>query len=287
MIDLSVIMATYKDEPIFLETCIESVLNQTYKNFNFVIVIEPDETNIDILRRAETRDNRVQVLKNDSRLGIASSRNRAILKSYDKYIAIIDGDDYCAPERFEKQIAFLEANPDVNVVGSNMYLVDRDSNIVGQRHYPKSNESIERYFLLTMGIANPSVMVRRKDMEEVGLFNPKLSKAEDMELWLRFLRNGKKMHNLQENLVYYRLPTGSNSKRNKLHMQNIYSARKEHSKFIWNFPERILSLLFWFLVNHVPDSLIDYVLSLNVVSRLRKYSFAEPLRISSELKQPK
>lgn len=278
MIDLSVIMTTYKDEPVFLETCIESVLNQTYKNFNFVIVIEPDETNIDILRHVETRDNRVKVLKNDRRLGIAGSRNRAILESYGKYIAIIDGDDYCAPERFEKQITFLEANPDVNVVGSNMYLVDRDGNILGQRHYPESNESIKKYFLLTMGIANPTVMVRRKDMEEVGLFNPKLSKAEDMELWLRFLRNGKKMHNLQERLVYYRLPTGGNSKRNKLHIQNIYSARKEHSKFIWSFPERALSLLFWFLVNHIPDALIDYVLSLNVVSKLRKYTPAEPFK---------
>ena len=83
-------------------------------------------------------------------------------ESSGKYIALMDSDDYCAPDRFEKQLGFLEDNPDVSVVGSNMYLIDGSDNITGERKYPEMHEKIERSFLLTMAVANPSVIFRKK-----------------------------------------------------------------------------------------------------------------------------
>ena len=269
MYELSVVMATYKENPVFLKTCIDSVLNQTFRDFEFLMTIEPDETNMDFLDGVAKTDSRIKILENTSRLGVAGSRNRAILESSGKYIALIDGDDYCAPDRFEKQLSFLEDNPDVSVVGSNMYLIDENDNIIGERKYPELHEDIKRRFLLTMAVANPSVILRRRDIAEVGLFEDKFYKAEDFELWLRFLANNKRMYNLQENLVYYRIQDNSNRKRGILHFKNVYISRKKYSKLIWPLRIRVLSLLLFFLVSCIPNVFLNYLLNLRIASKLR------------------
>ncbi|MBI3378871.1 MAG: glycosyltransferase [Nitrospirae bacterium] len=269
MHDLSVVMATYNENPIFLKACINSILNQTFRNFEFIIVVEPQEKNMGFLSGVESSDNRVRILKNETRLGVAGSRNRAILESSGKYIALMDSDDYCAPDRFEKQLGFFGDNPDVSVAGSNMYLLDKDDNITGERKYPEFHSKIQRSFLLTMAVANPSVMFRKKDIDEVGLFDDRLYKSEDFELWLRFLAHNKKMHNLQENLIYYRMPALHNEKRGHMHWRNNYIARKRYSRLIWPLHLRFLSLLLFFLVSRLPDVFLDYLLNLKIAERIK------------------
>ncbi|MDP3259173.1 MAG: glycosyltransferase [Thermodesulfovibrionales bacterium] len=269
MHDLSVVMATYNENPIFLKACIDSILNQTFRNFEFIIAAEPQEKNMEFLSGVESADKRVKILRNETRLGVASSRNRAIMESSGKYIALMDGDDYCALDRFEKQLSFLEDNPDVSVVGSNLYLIDEDDNIIGERKYPEFHSKIKRSFLLTMAVANPSVIFRKKDIDEVGLFDDRLYKAEDFELWFRFLANNKIMHNLQENLVYYRIQDNSNKKRGTLHFRNVYISRKRYSKLIWPLHIRFLSLFLFFLVSRIPNVFLDYLLNLRIVNRMK------------------
>lgn len=269
MYDLSVVMATYNENLIFLRSCINSILNQTFRNFEFIVVVEPREKNIAFLSSVEDADKRVKILRNETRLGVAGSRNRAIMKSSGKYIALMDGDDYCAPDRFEKQLSFLANNPDISVVGSNMYLIDEDDNIIGERKYHELHEKIKRGFLLTMAVANPSVICRKKDIDEVGLFDDRLYKSEDFELWLRFLANNKRMHNLQESLVYYRYQDNSNKKRGTLHFRNVYISRKRYSKLIWPLHVRFLSLLLFFLVSCIPNVFLDSLLNLRIVSRIK------------------
>lgn len=269
MHDLSVVMATYNENPVFLKACVNSILNQTFRNFEFIVVVEPREKNIEFLSSVEDADKRVKILRNETRLGVAGSRNRAIMESSGKYIALMDGDDYCAPDRFEKQLSFLEDNYDVSVAGSNLYLIDEDDNITGERKYPEFHDKIKRSFLLTMAVANPSVIFRKKDIDEVGLFDDRLYKAEDFELWLRFLANNKIMHNLQKNLVYYRIQDNSNKKRGTLHFRNVYISRKRYSKLIWPLHIRFLSLFLFFLVSRIPNVFLDYLLNLRIVSRIK------------------
>lgn len=268
--ELTVIMATYNENIGFLNTCINSVLHQTFQDFEFIIVIEPEETNAVFLEAVSDKDARVRILQNKSRLGVAASRNSAILNSCGRYIAIIDGDDYCCPNRFEKQINFLEHNADVSVVGSNMLLVDENDKIIGERQYPEMHNRIKNLFLLTMAIANPTVMIRRKDINDVGFFDNSLHKAEDFELWLRFLAKNKKMHNLQENLVYYRVPTSHNERRGQIHWNNNYNARKKHGKFIWPLHQRIMSMLFFFVISHMPENYLNSLIRFNAVNRIKK-----------------
>jgi len=271
---LSVIMATYNDRPAFLQTCIQSVLNQTFKDFEFIIVAEPDEANVEILKSAADMDNRIKLLINGSRLGLAGSRNKAIEEGSGKYIAIIDGDDYCDLTRFEQQVNFLNKYSDVSVLGSNMYLINEQDKIVGERDYPEMHKKIKGFFLITMGIANPTVMVKRKDIDEVGLFNEKFTKAEDFELWMRFLGNKKRMHNIQQKLVYYRLPPKGVSKRNRIHLRNIYAARLKYSKSIWKFYLRFPSLFFWFLASRIPEGVLDSLLHFRIVNHIKKIKSA-------------
>jgi glycosyltransferase involved in cell wall biosynthesis len=231
--------------------------------------VEPDEMNLNFLKEIVQTDQRIKIFKNDNKLGVASSRNRAITQSNGQFIAIIDGDDYCDIKRFEKQLGFLKENPHIGIVGSNMYLVDGNNNIVGERKYPELHEDIKKHFLLTMSIANPTVMIRRKDLGGTGLFDTKFSKAEDFELWLRFLALNKQMHNLQENLVYYRIQTTHNEKRGAIHWKNNYSARKRYSKFIWNFYERCPSLIFFYIMHHTPKYFLDNLLDLKIVDKIK------------------
>lgn len=262
-------MSTYDENPNYLKNCIDSVLEQTYKDFEFIIVIEPDETNIDVLKVLSSTEKRLKILRNDIKLGVAASRNRGIKEGSGKYIAIIDGDDYCDPRRFEKQFQFLENNPEITLVGTNMFLVDEDNNIIGARIYPEIHNDIKKYFLFADAVANPTLMVRRKDLEVVGLFDTDFTKSEDFELWLRLLSKGKKMYNLQEKLVYYRVPTNHNEKRGKLHWHNNYIARKRYSKAIWPLYKRFFSLFFYFIICHLPDVCLEWLLSMKIVSRIK------------------
>lgn len=182
---------------------------------------------------------------------------------------MIDSDDYCDVTRFEKQLSFLKNNPDISVVGSNLFLVNSADRITGQRKYPELHDGIKKYFLQTMSIANPSVMTRKADFDDIGLFNPQFPKAEDLELWLRFLVRDRKMYNIQENLVYFRIPDKQVEKRGHRHYKYNYLARKKYSKFIWLFHERLPSLIGYFLISHAPDTIIKVILSHKISNKIK------------------
>jgi len=191
------------------------------------------------------------------------------MESSGKYIALIDGDDYCDLRRFEMQVKFLEDNPFVSVVGSNMYLVDENNKIIGQRIYPETHVDIKGKFLFSNAIANPTVLLRRKDFVDIGFFDIKLSKAEDFELWLRFLANGGEMHNLQEKLVYYKVQTKQSDRRGAVHWKNNYTVRKKYSKLIWPLHSRCMSLFILFIISHTPRFFSDYILNSKLVKKIK------------------
>jgi GT2 family glycosyltransferase len=121
-----------------------------------------------------------------------------------------------------------------------------------------------------MAVGNPTVMIRREDLRQTGFFDSHFVKAEDFELWLRFLANGKVMHNLQENLVYYRIQGNHNEKRGKIHWRNNYLARKRYSRAIWEWNERIFTLSIYFILSHVPDTFVEKLFSLTAVDKMKR-----------------
>jgi glycosyltransferase involved in cell wall biosynthesis len=269
MPELSVIMTTYKESLVFLKQCVDSVLNQTFKDYEFNIVIEPDEINLDFLQNVQASDRRVNILQNGKKLGKSESRNHAIKNSRGEYIAFVDSDDYCEPTRFEKQIQIFQNKSNISVVGANIHLIDNNNNILGERNYPELYRDIKKNFLFKMAIAHPTIMVQKKDLIDVGVFNNNISRAEDFELWLRFLVKDKEMYNIQEKLVYYRIPVDFDYKRGTIHYKNYYAALKEHSKFIWPFYERFFSLVFFFVISMLPNYFLNYLVNTSIIKKIK------------------
>lgn len=262
-------MPVYKESLGHLEKSIQGVLGQRYRDFEYVIAAEPNEENIALLEDIEKTDSRMKVIRNKVRLGVAETRNTAIRECSGEYVAFVDADDISHPDRFEKQLRFLEENPDISVVGSNMLLVDEHDNVFGERKYPETHEEVRKAFLLTMPLANPTVMVRHNDLKELGIFDSKLVKSEDFELWMRFLANGRRFYNLQDKLISYRIPAGHNEKRPVIHWVNNYVVRKNFSKSIWPFHQRIVSQSAYFLISRVPEVFLDTLLSLSLVNQIK------------------
>ena len=114
---VSVIMANYKTKIEYLQEAIDSILNQTYRNFELIIIDDcSQDESVDYIK--SINDNRVRLLINDKNSGPAVTRNRGLEVAKGKYIAIMDSDDISMPTRLEKQVAYMEMNPDVFVCGT-------------------------------------------------------------------------------------------------------------------------------------------------------------------------
>ena len=114
---ISVIMSTYNEKEIWVKEAVDSILNQTVNDFEFIIIVDKPDNNkiIDLLHEYEMNDKRVKVYINNKNLGLVKSLNKAIRLSNGKFIARMDADDYSYPQRFEKQLNLLQNNPDVSL----------------------------------------------------------------------------------------------------------------------------------------------------------------------------
>ena len=144
---LSVIMASKDENILFLHKCVESILNQTFSDFIFYIIIEVNDSNIQYFKDLSEKHKKVVLLINNKRPGVSMARNIGFHHSKSKYVAIIDSDDFYDINKFERQITFLEKNKEICLVGSNLFLVDSKNNIIGQRLYPENPTEIRKQFL--------------------------------------------------------------------------------------------------------------------------------------------
>lgn len=207
---ISVIIAIYNGQKYIKET-IESVLNQSYKNFEILVVVNcsNDET-IEILKSFD--DNRMKIFETNI-CQLNFNLNYALLQSSGEYIARIDADDIAVYDRFEKQVECIQKY-NYDVVGSNIEYMDEDSKFIGYKKCPETNERIRNYIYYKGTIVHPSVMFKKISiLKYSGYMGGKVS--EDYDLWLRLMRdNSIKFYNIQENLTKYRIHS-SQSKGNK------------------------------------------------------------------------
>ena len=270
---VSIVMATRNENPRFLNECIQSLINQTFTNYNLYIVIDKkNDRNFNYLNKICQENDNFNLLINSNSSGVSSSRNFGIKNSDkdSKFISIVDSDDFYHELKLEKQVNILCRNKEYSVVGTNLFLVDQKSKIIGERLYPKLNKDILKQFLFKMPIANSSILLRKKDLLEIGLFNEDLKKAEDFELWLRFLAKKKQMYNIQKKLVFYRSPNDENLKRGREHYKNYYNVFKRNSKNIWPLYKRIIPLLLFYVIKLLPNNILSILLNTKFVFMLKK-----------------
>lgn len=199
MIDnkISVIMAVYNGEKYIKDT-IDSILNQEYNNFELIIVDDcSQDRTVDIIQ--SFRDSRIILLRNDRNMKLAYSLNRAIEKSSGYYIARMDADDICAPNRFTKQVKYMEQNPSVAVLGGCAKQFGASEELL---RYPKNHEKIKIELLFGNPLCHPAVMFRK---DKIGQwYDPKIKAGQDYELWSKLIWEVE-FHNLSDILVYYRI----------------------------------------------------------------------------------
>jgi glycosyltransferase involved in cell wall biosynthesis len=201
---VSVIMSVYGAR--YLRDSVNSVLTQTFGNFEFVIVDDgsTDDT-WSILSAYATRDARLVLLRNDNNIGYTRSLNRGLGAARGTLIARQDADDISMPERLARQVAFLEANPEVGLVASQIRVIDADGNPVKQEMFtgPLDNDGIQQQLLEHCCLCHGSVMFRRTCLDAVGFYDEGLEPAEDYDLWLR-IAEVTRLAKLPDKLFCYR-----------------------------------------------------------------------------------
>ena len=209
---ISVVMPVYNGEEYLCEA-IDSILNQTYTDFEFIILNDgsTDKTEEIILSYS---DPRIVYVKNDVNLQITKTLNRGIALARGRYIARMDADDISLSTRFEKQVRFLEDNPNVDVCGTWV-------EIFGSRkerwEYPIEHEEIKAMLLFNSALAHPSIMMK-KSIFKTTQYDEKYNKAQDYALWVSLLRICT-FHNIPEFLLKYRL----HDKQTKKTIQNNFT----------------------------------------------------------------
>lgn len=198
---VSVVMATFNARE-YLREAIESILNQTFKDFEFLII--DDGSTDDTVKIIQSyRDPRI-VLHQRRHKGLIDTLNYGIKVAKGEYIARMDADDVSEPKRFELQVKFLDRHPDHALVGTTTRIIDTRGRTIDISAEPLHHEELGQGLLVRNVLAHGSVMMRKSALRRVGGYDPKAIHAEDYDLWVRISREGK-IANLPQPLFKWRL----------------------------------------------------------------------------------
>ncbi len=202
---VTVLMPVYNGEK-YLKMAIDSILNQTYKNFELLIINDGSTDKSESII-SKYSDERIFYVKNEKNLGLVTTLNKGLALAKGDYIARMDCDDISMPMRFEKQVRFMDENDEVGVCGTWIKFFGEGPGIVVKN--PVSHREIECKLLFSNPMAHPTVMLRKSFFDRFNLtYSSNYQLAEDFELWHRCVKLFK-FHNIPEVLLRYRITAGS------------------------------------------------------------------------------
>ncbi|MCR4917994.1 MAG: glycosyltransferase [Alphaproteobacteria bacterium] len=207
---VSVLTPVYNTNPVHLQECIESILNQTFTDFEFLILNDsPENTEIDKIVNSY-QDSRIKYIKNETNLGISPSRNKLLEMATGEYLAIFDHDDISVPDRLQIQVEYLDTHPYVGVVSGWLELFGSKSEVCKK---PEKNLEIKTLMTENCCIAHTATMIRKSVLTENNLkYEEKFSPAEDYRLFARLMELTD-FYNIQRVLVKYRWHDGNTTKK--------------------------------------------------------------------------
>ena len=234
---ISVVMPVYNGEK-FLKEAIESILNQTYKDFEFLIVYdESTDGTLSIIQEFQKRDERVVLVYGDGER-IIGALNKGIKKARGKYIARMDADDISLLTRFEKQINHMESLG-LDICGGHSLLIDSDGTINGIGVMPRSHDLCGLSMMFRVPFPHPGVMIRKSFLTDHSLEygQSKYRTSEDFDMWVRMFSAGAKFGNIDDIVVQYRVLNNSlsaksiaGSRRDVRGLVRIF--RAEHQQYL-------------------------------------------------------
>ncbi len=207
---VSILMPVYDTPAAYLAECWESIRTQTFRAWELVLM-DDGSTKPETLREIEriATDPRVHLVRRDDNQGIAKTLNAGLKRCRAALVARMDADDIMMPTRLQRQVAYMQAHPDVSVLGTQMQAIDWETqqlwpptqhpDIVTAEFIEHQRSTSEIWFL-----NHPTTMFRRQDVLNLGGYPP-FRVAQDLGLWLKLHRSGRKMHNLPSVELHYRL----------------------------------------------------------------------------------
>ena len=237
---LAVILPAYNAEN-FIAECLESLLNQTFSDFCILAVNDASTDNTGkILEDYAAKDTRLRVYHFSENQGepAVMQFTMDILKEMDvEYVARMDADDVCIPQRFERQIQYLDSHPEIDILGSNAVLFyEGQTRAPKFTNHPLLDKDIKAHFSLARGnIINPTTMWRHSSIKDLPINYAQTATAPDFHMWVQCALHQKKFANLPEPLLVYRLHQGQESKKHDKISESV-----QYSMELWIshlFPE--------------------------------------------------
>jgi len=236
---VSVVMSIYNDGH-YVSQAVESILAQSFRDFEFLIVDDGCTDNTrEVLSRY--RDDRIRLIVNEKNLGLAPSLNKAIRHSCAKYIARQDADDISLPDRLEREIACLETQPDICIVGSSAIIISDSSVPKGHWSVPSEDVDLKWQLLFRNPFIHSSVMLRRSILERAGYYpdDPQIFRAfvEDYDLWSRMNRIDRSTNFSTPLLKFRRHPTSASVRTHEQQMYQMDVIAKQNVCWILGWDE--------------------------------------------------
>nr|AXY99865.1 gt2 [Proteus vulgaris] len=232
---ITVLMSVYNDEK-YLQESIDSILNQTFTEFEFLIINDGSTDNsFNILKENAEKDPRIKIVINEENIGLIASLNKGLKLASCDLIARMDSDDIAIASRLEEQYQFMVDNPNISVCGGGfIYQEDPDRINI----YPETHTDIVISSLYDCSLAHPTVIYRKKDILSIGGYDKEDLYAEDYGLWVNLIIAERfKLHNLPIPLLYYRTHPTVNRSRYKEIQKN--TAERLGRKLLKHFGIRV------------------------------------------------
>ncbi len=264
---LAVIIPVYlKDEPELLKKSVDSILAQSFREFDLIIVADgPVSSEIDhYLGLIDSKC--FAIIRYPHNEGLPATLNKAISFCMDKghtYIARMDADDISHERRLEEQFRYLERSPDIGAVGVEANIIDSKGKVIGIKTVaPKINYNILKK---VSDVIHPSVVFRTSFFEKVGFYDSSLYQSQDYDLWFRAVEKNIRIHNIQKKLYYLRYD------------DRLIRRRKKAQRYVLKIKIRYLRFVdFFYLFSHIliivlPECIVRSILYRKIQTGETKY----------------
>jgi glycosyltransferase involved in cell wall biosynthesis len=219
---ITVVMSVFNAEK-YLVDAVESILNQSYTDFEFIIFEDASTDNsLQILEEFEKKDNRIKLIKNTVNLGSKGfilNLNRGLEMANTEFIARMDADDISEPDRFEKQLNYLEKNRNIFMVGSDIQLIDKDGKNIRLLPAISSDNDIKKNMLRKITMYHPALLFRN---DKKIRYREKMYYCEDYDLYFQMITEKYTFGNINESLLKYRVLDASMSRKQDKVIKNLF-----------------------------------------------------------------
>lgn len=263
---VSVLMPVYNGEK-YLHQAIDSILGQTFTDFEFLIINDGStDSSAEIIE--SYNDPRIRLVHNKTNLKLIETLNKGIRLARGQYIARMDCDDISMPERLSKQVVFMDAHPEVNILGTGFYVIDSKGKSSYKVLFPLNHHFLSWSLCFYCPICHPSTIIRKDALLKIGGYDPKMLHAEDYDLWRR-LSKKTKLANLPEILLCLRKHKDSVCSTNLL-LHNENSTKINRAIVSEVLGEDIDAYIIHCIRNRKFKSWGDQFYSVQLIERLRK-----------------